>query len=124
MTSMVSAQSALDAGSWHLARTAFRAVAEETEDPLAYEGLAQVAWWLDDGDACVGARETAYRRHRELGDSLGAARAATALAWDSLLFGHGESVALGWWGRAGRSSRSSTSRPSTAGTQSGRPSSP
>ncbi len=98
---MVSAQSALDAGSWHLARTAFRAVAEETEDPLAYEGLAQVAWWLDDGDACVGARETAYRRHRELGDSLGAARAATALAWDSLLFGHGESVALGWWGRAG-----------------------
>lgn len=76
-------------------------VAEETADPLAYEGLAQAAWWLDDGEACVGARETAYRRHRELGDSLGAARAATALAWDSLLFGHGETVALGWWGRAG-----------------------
>lgn len=101
MASQVSARSALDAGSWHLARTAFRAVAEETEDPLAYEGLAQAAWWLDEGDTCVGARETAYRRHRELGDSLGAARAATALAWDSLLFGHGESVALGWWGRAG-----------------------
>lgn len=101
MASLVSAQSALDAGSWRLAWTAFRAVAEETEDPLAYEGLAQAAWWLDDGDTCVGARETAYRRHRELGDSLGAARAATALAWDSLLFGHGESVALGWWGRAG-----------------------
>lgn len=101
MTSLVSARQALDAGSWQLARTAFRGVAEETADPLAYEGLAQAAWWLDDGEACVGARETAYRRHRELGDSLGAARAATALAWDSLLFGHGETVALGWWGRAG-----------------------
>ena len=101
MTSLSLARLALDAGSWQLARTAFQAVAEATEDPLAYEGLAQAAWWLDDGDTCVGARETAYRRHREVGDSLGAARAATALAWDSLLFGHGESVALGWWGRAG-----------------------
>ena len=68
MTSLVSARQALDAGSWQLARTAFRGVAEETADPLAYEGLAQAAWWLDDGEACVGARETAYRRHRELGD--------------------------------------------------------
>lgn len=101
MTSLSSARSALDAGSWQLARTAFQAVAEATKDPLAFEGLAQAAWWLDDGRTCVEARETAYRRHREVGDSLGAARAATALSWDSLLFGHGESVALGWWGRAG-----------------------
>lgn len=98
---MVSARSALDAGSWQLARTGFQAVVEETADPLAYEGLAQAAWWLDEGDTCVDAREAAYRRHRELGDPLGAARAATGLAWDSLLFGRGESVALGWWGRAG-----------------------
>jgi DNA-binding NarL/FixJ family response regulator len=35
-----------------------------------------------------------------LGDDRGAARAATALAWDSLLFGSGESVALGWFERA------------------------
>lgn len=101
MASLVSAQAALGAGSWQLARTAYRAVAEESDDPLAFEGLAQVAWWLDDGDACVAAHEAAYRRHRDLGDPFGAARAATALAWDSLLFGHGESVALGWWGRAG-----------------------
>ncbi len=100
MTSLSSARSALDAGSWQLARTAFQVVAEETADPLAYEGVAQAAWWLDEGETCVGARETAYQRHRELGDSLGAARAATDLAWDSLLFGHGESVALSWWRRA------------------------
>jgi len=100
MTSLTSARAALDAGSWQVARTEFLAVAEETADPLAYEGLAQAAWWLDEGETCVGSRETAYRRHRELGDSLGAARAATSLAWDSLLFGHGEAVALGWWTRA------------------------
>jgi len=100
MTSLSSAQAALDAGSWQVARTEFLAVAEETADPLAYEGLAQAAWWLDDGATCVGSREAAYRRHRELGDTLGAARAATSLAWDSLLFGHGEAVALGWWTRA------------------------
>ncbi len=65
MASLVSAQSALDAGSWQLARSEFLAVAEESADPRAFEGLAQVAWWLDDGEVCVGARETAYRRHRE-----------------------------------------------------------
>ncbi|MGV8852016.1 MAG: LuxR C-terminal-related transcriptional regulator [Rhodoglobus sp.] len=100
MTSLSSAQAALDSGSWQVARTEFLAVAKETANPLAYEGLAQAAWWLDDGVLCVGSRETAYRRHRERGDALGAARAATSLAWDSLLFGHGEAVALGWWTRA------------------------
>lgn len=51
-------------------------------------------------ETCVGSRETAYRRHRELGDSLGAARAAASLALESLLVGYGEAVALGWWTRA------------------------
>ena len=101
MTSLVSATLALDSGSWQLARTEFQAVAEQSADPLAYEGWAQAAWWLDEGETCIGARESAYRRHREMGDPVGAARAATSLAWDSLLFGHGESVALGWWERAG-----------------------
>ncbi len=101
VASLVSARSALDAGSWLLACTEYRAVAGATRDPVAYEGLAQAAWWLDDAVTCVGAREQAYRGHQDLGDALGAARAATALAWDSLLFGLGESVALGWWGRAG-----------------------
>lgn len=100
MTSLTSAREALAAGSWQVARTEFLAVTKETRDPLAYEGLAQAAWWLDDGETCVGSRESAYRRHRELGDSLGAARTATSLAWDSLLFGHGDAVALGWWTRA------------------------
>lgn len=100
MASLVAAQEALASGSWDRADSAFRAVIEQTGDPLAHEGLAQVAWWTDDADTCLTARESAYRRYRELGDPLGAARSATALAWDSLLFGRGSSVATGWLGRA------------------------
>ena len=100
MASLDAAQEALAAGSWGRADSAFRAVVDQTDDPVAHEGLAQVAWWLDDADTCLAARETAYRRFRELEDSVGAARASAALAWDSLLFGRGESVAMGWLGRA------------------------
>lgn len=100
MVTVMSAQEALAAGSWAQAAAAFRVVAAETGDPLAFEGLAQAAWWLDDAGTCVAARGSAYRRHRELGDDRGAARAATALSWDSLLFGLGSAVALGWLGRA------------------------
>ncbi len=100
MATLEDAQKALAAGSWSRADSAFRAVVDETDDPLAYEGLAQVGWWRDDAGTCLSAREQAYRRHRERADSVGAARAATALAWDCLLFGHGEAVATGWLGRA------------------------
>lgn len=100
MASLDVAQEALTAGSWDRAAGAFRAVIERDADPLAYEGLAQVGWWADDAELCLGSREAAYARHRELKDPVGAGRAATALAWDSLLFGRGEAVALGWLGRA------------------------
>ena len=100
MASLRSATEALEAGSWAQARAEFRDAADQTADPAAFEGIAAAAWWLDDAATCVGARESAYRRYRDLGDDLGAARAATALAWDTLLFGHGEAVALGWLGRA------------------------
>ena len=100
MASLDAAQEALNAGSWSQADSAFRAVIDQTDDPVAHEGLAQVAWWLDDADTCLTGRETAYRLYRARKDPVGAARAATALAWDCLLFGHGESVAMGWLGRA------------------------
>jgi DNA-binding NarL/FixJ family response regulator len=100
MASLDAAQEALAAGSWSRAAGAFRDLIGQTDDPAAHEGLAQVAWWRDDAETCLGAREAAYRRYRDLGDSAGAARAATALAYDSMLFGRGESVATGWLGRA------------------------
>lgn len=100
MASLAQAQDDLAAGRWVLARDAFAAIVEQSDDPEALEGLSQAGWWLDEADTCVGARANAYRRYRELGDDRGAARAATALSWDSLLFGSGESVALGWFERA------------------------
>jgi len=85
---------------WADAAGAFRRVANESGDPAALEGLAQCAWWLDDGELCLEAREAAYRSYRDAGDALSAARAATSLAWDCLLFGQGASVAQGWLGQA------------------------
>jgi DNA-binding NarL/FixJ family response regulator len=100
MASLAQAQAHLAAGRWILARDAFTAIVAQSDDPVALEGLSQAGWWLDEADTCVGARANAYRRYRELGDVRGAARTATALSWDSLLFGSGESVALGWFERA------------------------
>jgi DNA-binding CsgD family transcriptional regulator len=106
---LAAGDAALRAGAWQQARSRFEAVlatasAGAMPDPatagLAYEGLAQAAWWLDDADMCIGARERAYRRFRDAGDGRGCARAATSLAWDALLFGHGPAVARGWLGRA------------------------
>jgi DNA-binding NarL/FixJ family response regulator len=98
---LAAAHAAQAAHRWEEAADAFRAtLAQADDDPAAYEGLAQCAWWLDDGDQCLRARETAYRGYSADGDRTSAARAATALAWDALLFGEGAAVAQGWLGRA------------------------
>lgn len=90
----------LRAGEWHRAREGFlKRLAEHPEGPV-FEGLAQALWWLDDGTGCLDAREAAYRFYRDAGQDTGAARAASSLAYDSWLFGEGEAVARGWWGRA------------------------
>jgi DNA-binding NarL/FixJ family response regulator len=100
MASLAQAEDDLAEGRWVLARDRFAVIAAQADDPVAMEGLSQAGWWLDEADTCVGARASAYRRYREMDDVRGAARAATALSWDCLLFGRGESVALGWFERA------------------------
>ena len=94
------ANAALRVGQWLEARAAFLALIETSEDPAAYDGLAQVAWWLDDADAALGARESAYRGYRKAGDLRAAARAAATLGYDSVLFGRGVAVGRGWLARA------------------------
>lgn len=95
------AEVALRSGEWTRARDDFLAVVAEHPRASAYEGLAQALWWLDDGAGCLEAREAPYRIYRTTDrDVVGAARAATALAYDALLFGAGVAVARGWWGRA------------------------
>ena len=68
----------------------------------AWDGVADAAWWLDDGVKVLEARERAYRAHRDAGDDLAAARTAANLGYDAALFGQGVSVASGWLGRARR----------------------
>ena len=90
----------LRAGRWEAARDALLEQVAERPDGPAFEGLAQAWWWLDDGTRCLEAREDAYRFYRDAGQDPEAGRAATALAYDSLLFGEGEAVARGWMTRA------------------------
>ncbi|MBD3781500.1 MAG: helix-turn-helix transcriptional regulator [Micrococcales bacterium] len=95
------APEALAAGRWAEAREAFAAhLAGAGEDAAGWDGLATAEWWLDDGAACLTARERAYRAARATGDLRRAAAAATSLGYDAALFGQGSAVALGWLGRA------------------------
>ena len=99
MTDVAAGWEALAAGRWEEALEHLRG---GEDDPEALEGMGLAYWWLDDADATLGARERAFRLYREAGDPLGAARVASALAWDSLLFGGRAAVAQGWLERAGR----------------------
>ena len=90
---------ALSRGSWDEALGHFHG---GEDDPEALEGIGLAQWWLDDADATLEARERAYRLHRAAGNGVGAARVASALAWDSLLFGGRAAVARGWLERSAR----------------------
>lgn len=94
------AEAAFAAGMWRQAAASFAALTAADDDPRALERLAQAAWWLDDAKMTLGAREDAYRGFRAAGDARGAARAAAALGYDSILFGRGAAVGRGWLTRA------------------------
>lgn len=90
------AEAALAAGRWSLAAALFAGLLASTDDPRAQVGLAQAAWWLDDAETTLGAREAAYRGFRVAADWRGAARAAATLGYDCMLFGTGVAVGRGW----------------------------
>lgn len=94
------ARAALRAGRWPEAAAAYSVLAAETDDPVAYDGLAQAAWWLDDADTSLHAREAAYRGFRAVGSDRDAVRSAATLGYDSILFGMGVAVGRGWLTRA------------------------
>ncbi|MCW2751634.1 MAG: helix-turn-helix transcriptional regulator, partial [Aeromicrobium sp.] len=97
---MTAARNALESGRWEEAAAAFSEVIAEGDDPSAHDGLAQVAWWRDDAETSLSAREAAYRGFRAAGDDPSAARAAATLGYDSILFGQGIAVGRGWLARA------------------------
>jgi DNA-binding CsgD family transcriptional regulator len=89
-------------GRWPAARTAFDEALAERETGAACEGLSWAAWWQDEAETLLAARERAYRLYRAEGDPGGAARMATWLAVDHLDFHGAWSVAAGWLRRAHR----------------------
>lgn len=99
MTDLSAGWQALSRGRWDEALECFHG---GENNPTALEGIGVAQWWLDDADATLDARERAYRLFRAAGDGVGAARVASALAWDSLLFGGRPAVARGWLERAAR----------------------
>ncbi len=96
------ARAAFSRGAWRDAYAGLAAAnvggALEAED---LERLAEAAWWLADGPACVRAREQAYRRYLHRGEPRAAAAVARALAEDHF---HrlASSVGQGWLRRAER----------------------
>ena len=94
------AREAIRRGRWREAYMRFTAASGAAElEPEDLERLAEAAWWVGEGAACIRARETAYRRHVERADPDAAARVALALAedhWHRLA----RSVAQSWLRRA------------------------
>jgi LuxR family transcriptional regulator, maltose regulon positive regulatory protein len=95
-------RAALGRGDWQAARLAFEVSLQTREHPEALEGLGLAAWWLDLADVVFDVRERAYRIYRERDDSLGAARMAVWLAWDTAAFRGEQAIASGWLQRARR----------------------
>ena len=95
-------RAALEQARWGPARAIFEEALAEDETPEAFEGLSWAAWWLDDGEAVLAARESAYRLYRKAGQPDAAARMATWLAVDALDFHGASAVANGWLRRAHR----------------------
>jgi LuxR family transcriptional regulator, maltose regulon positive regulatory protein len=93
---------ALSRGAWQEARADFAAVVDQGDDAEALEGLSWAAWWLEDIDACIDARERAYRAYRAAGDDRAAARMALWLADDHDDLRGQPAVAEGWFSRAAR----------------------
>jgi serine/threonine protein kinase/pimeloyl-ACP methyl ester carboxylesterase len=96
------ARAAFARSAWREAYAAFSAAdadnALEAED---LEHLAEAAWWLSNGPACVRARERAYRKYVQRREPRAAAAVALALAEDHF---HrlARSVGQGWLRRAER----------------------
>jgi DNA-binding NarL/FixJ family response regulator len=95
-------QKALGEGRWRDARARFEEALAIASVPAAFEGLGAAAWWLDDAATTFDARARAYRLYRRSADACGAARLATLIAFDAVMFRGERAVAEGWLERAHR----------------------
>lgn len=93
---------ALERGAWEQARAAFDAALACGRSAEAWEGRSWAAWWLDDVERCLDARERAYRIYRATEDLQGAARMALWIGDDHLEFVGAATTANDWFHRAER----------------------
>jgi DNA-binding CsgD family transcriptional regulator len=91
---------ALGLGDWQGARTAFQATLADGETAEALEGLGWAGHMLSEDRLTIDARERAYRGYLDRGDRSSAARIASLLAADCLMFRGEAAVANGWLQRA------------------------
>lgn len=87
---------------WAQARALYEQALTAQETAEGLEGVAVAAWWLDDVDTAIRARERAYVLRRERGQTVEAARIAGFLAWDYGAMRGVTAVARGWLQRAHR----------------------
>ncbi|HEX5073295.1 MAG TPA: LuxR C-terminal-related transcriptional regulator [Gemmatimonadaceae bacterium] len=113
-TALDDAHAALARGDWEEARLRFDHAIREAPSAEAWEGFATATSYLDEGDVSLAAREEAFRRYREAGNALGAARCAGWLANDVMEFRGDPAVANGWIQRA-QSILADTPAPSAEG---------
>jgi LuxR family transcriptional regulator, maltose regulon positive regulatory protein len=99
---LAQAGAALARRDWSDAQELYERAILAAETAEALEGLAVAAWWQDDFDTAIAARERAYVLRREQGRTVEAARVAGFLAWDYGALRGANAVANGWLQRAYR----------------------
>jgi LuxR family maltose regulon positive regulatory protein len=97
-----SADKALASADWQTARRLFSAALEQQQTPEALEGLAKAAFFLDEAELALQARERAYSGYLNAGCEVDAARVAITLAWDYRTLRGERAVGDGWLARARR----------------------
>jgi LuxR family transcriptional regulator, maltose regulon positive regulatory protein len=96
------AHEALDNADWSTAKKGFEDALAAEETPEALEGFATAAFFLEDSEPAIAARERAYSLYRESGRPVDAARVATSLAWDYRSYRGERAIGDGWLARARR----------------------
>ena len=97
MSDIAAASAAFDNNDW---ATVLRLLPEPGDDEAALTMTALAAWWLDDLDASIAARERLFDIARRRGDDAAAASVALRLAWDSTIGRRDTAVARAWTARA------------------------
>ena len=99
---LAAGRAALARGAWEQARSRSEAAVAAGAGPEAHEAVSWAAWWLEDVEVCLDARERAYLGYRERGERRAAARMALWLGDDHAEFRGAHAVATGWLARAAR----------------------